>query len=69
MTEKKKIWFLIRRMGWRPCCWQGWTVSLIFIALIIAMRVLVNPEYYMLYALLLVAGLIGICIAKSDRFR
>ncbi|MFA7257265.1 MAG: hypothetical protein WC047_06810 [Kiritimatiellales bacterium] len=69
MTEKKKIWFVIRRMGWSPCCWQGWAVSLIFIALIIVIRALVNPEHYMLYALLLVAGFISICIAKGGRHR
>lgn len=69
LPQKKTNWFLIRGMNLRPCCWQGWLVSLGFIVLIIAMREWVNPEHYTLYALLLAAGLIGICVAKGDRIR
>ncbi|MEI8205312.1 MAG: (2Fe-2S) ferredoxin domain-containing protein [Kiritimatiellales bacterium] len=69
LPADKKLWFVFRRMGCRPCRWQGWLVSLIFIALIISMREWVNPEHYTLYALLLTAGLIGICVANGGRIR
>ena len=69
LPADKKLWFVFRRMGYRPCSWQGWLVSLGFIVLIIAMREWVNPEHYTLYALLLVAVLIGVGCAKGGRHR
>jgi (2Fe-2S) ferredoxin len=69
LPAAKKKWFVFRRMGYRPCSWQGWLISLGFIALIFAMREWVNPEHYTSYVLLLAAGLIGICIVKGGRTR
>lgn len=65
--QEKKSWFLIRQMGWTPCSWQGWAVLLIFIALVIALRQQAGSEHYLLYVLLLTAGLIGICFSKGGR--
>lgn len=70
MTEEKKIWFPVKRsgMGWGlPCCWQGWAVLLIYIALIVSARRVVEPAYYAAYILGLTAILIVICLFKGGR--
>jgi hypothetical protein len=76
MTEEKKIWFPIKRYGWGwgpPCCWQGWVVLLIYIALVIAAAWLVPPNemptHYTAYVTGLTVILIVICLLKGGRPR
>lgn len=69
MTEEKKLWFSIRRFGMCPCCWQGWTVLLLFIALIATATWYVPQSYYTVWVATLSATLVAICIGKGGRSR
>ncbi len=43
----KKLWFKRKKYGWgwSPCSWQGWLVTLVYVALIILFILLldINP--------------------------
>lgn len=36
-NQPKKLWFKAKRYGygWYPCTWEGWTVTAIFVALLV----------------------------------
>lgn len=42
----KKEWFEAKSSdgSWRPCCWQGWLVTLIYILLVILIPVLLEKK-------------------------
>ena len=72
MAEKNKIWFPTKRYGWGwgpPCCWQGWVVLFIYVALVIAASLLVPPNKVSPYFAGLTAILILICLLKGERPR
>jgi uncharacterized BrkB/YihY/UPF0761 family membrane protein len=68
MTEEKKVWFPIRKMGWGfPCCWQGWVVFLIYAALLAAIYWLAPPNKTKAYGLGLTVILTVFLLLKGGR--
>lgn len=68
-----KYWFPAKRNGWGwglPITWQGWTVLIIYIALVIGgipvLQVSKGDLAYLAYAAFLTSLLIGICWAKGE---
>jgi hypothetical protein len=47
MTEEKRdIWFPAKEYGWGwglPCAWQGWAVMLVYIGLVVAATIVIQP--------------------------
>ena len=74
MSKKpSKYWFPAKRYGWGwglPSAWQGWAVMLIFIVVISALPMVVNPAnnllLFVLSMIISSAILIGICFAKGE---
>jgi drug/metabolite transporter (DMT)-like permease len=76
MAEERKYWFPAKRYGWGwgpPTAWQGWVVLLVFFALVLGGAATILPREgapaFLLYTLLLVVVLIGICWIKGERPR
>jgi (2Fe-2S) ferredoxin len=74
--SEKNIWFPVKRYGYGwgfPCCWQGWTVLLTYIALIAAAPLVAPPQKslpcYLAYLTVLTAALIFICWQKGEKPR
>ena len=65
MTEKKKIWFRIRKMGWTPCSWQGWLVLVVYFVLMMFALDIKEPAARRLCGAVLTAGVIGIAMWKT----
>jgi len=45
MTTQKKYWFPAKQYGWGwsfPTCWQGWAVFVVYVAVYVALLVLVH---------------------------
>ena len=71
--EKNDYWFPAKTYGWGWGCprkWQGWVVTLVFIAVILFLPNVVSPETNMptfgLIAGTVVCSFLGICIAKGE---
>ncbi len=70
MSEDKKIWFPIRKMGWGfPCCWQGWAVFLIYAALLATIYWLAPQSKIKAYGIGLTAILTVFLLFKGGRRR
>lgn len=72
----REIWFPAKRYGWgwgAPVCWQGWVVTVLYVVLLAGGGLLLGrPErvpWFVLYALVLSSGLVGICWLKGERPR
>lgn len=72
----QNIWFKSKRYGWgwTPSTWQGWSVLVVFLVLIIgnAQRLRVGhdtavPIEFLIETGLLVGVLIGICYWKGEK--
>jgi hypothetical protein len=69
------IWFPAKRYGWGwgpPVTWQGWAVTLGWIAFLFAGLLLLTPEHplgIVIFMVVMCAFFIGICYAKGERPR
>lgn len=73
MPDSNNYWFPAKRYGWGwglPARWQGWAVLLGFAALLVGGALVLlpgrGPVAFVLYALLLSAGLTAICWWKGE---
>jgi hypothetical protein len=73
-NKVKNIWFPAQKYGWGwgiPCSWQGWVVLFGFIAIVIALSYIFDPEkHFLLFCLSigLASGLlILICYLKGEK--
>jgi hypothetical protein len=73
MSDQRKYWFPAKRYGWGwgvPTSWQGWTVLVLFFALVLlGVFVLLpsrGPLVFLLYSAILCAVLILVCWAKGE---
>lgn len=77
MKKDSKIWFRRKAYGWGwvPTTWQGWLVTFIYVASLIALSVTIN-EYspaseiiftFFLPIFLLTITLIRICYKKGEK--
>ena len=69
---KDEAWFPAKTYGWGwsfPSRWQGWLVTLVFIAALIAGTPLVRrgPEVFVGYSLALTAVLVAVCYWKGEK--
>lgn len=67
---QNKIWFPRRKLGWGiPCAWQGWTVLIAYIVLIVFADNLFpfkdHPALYISYKTALTVALIAVCAWKG----
>ena len=69
------VWFKAKQYGWGwfPVTWQGWTVILVYCALVVllmwfAQWRLLTPAF-VLGIVLLVIALIAVCYVKGERPR
>ena len=71
----KKIWFPAKTYGWGwgpPCCWQGWVVLGVWLALLIAGAIELlpstngHPFYFFGFVFALSLVLIAICWWKGE---
>ena len=72
--EKREIWFPAKTYGWgwgAPCAWQGWVVVFIYIGLVVAATIVIQPKLNMKLFLEVVAGLtflfLLICWWKGEK--
>jgi len=66
---REGYWFVPKRFGYgaTPVTWQGWAVTLGFVAaMLVAVRVLPSLFEKIIVAVALLAGLLVVCIAKTD---
>lgn len=68
-----RYWFRAKRTGWGwglPLVWEGWLVLLLFVALLAAGAFLFSPAHalasYVIYALILAAIVLVICVLKGE---
>lgn len=71
---EKKIWFPAKRYGWGwglPVCWQGWVVMIVWVLLLVAGQILLlrHLGWFVAYAAVLIAGLVGIGFWKGEKPR
>lgn len=73
MPSDSAYWFPAKRYGWGwglPVAWQGWLVMAAFVGLIVAGAFLFPPgkhlAAYLLYVVVLVAALTGVCWWKGE---
>ncbi len=76
---EEKLWFKRKRYGWGwyPVSWEGWTVTLVYIALILSLAFTIDessPDSEIAFMLilpitLLTVTLIRICYAKGEKPR
>ena len=62
-------WFKARRFGWGwgpPCCWQGWTVLLSYLVIVVASQAFVGHAAATALVLLATVALLGVTIAKGE---
>ncbi|WP_419531981.1 hypothetical protein [Haloferula sp.] len=71
--EAAKYWFPAKRYGWGwglPSAWQGWVVMLVFIGVLCALPMVVDPTRNpLLFVSSMIASsavLISICYAKGE---
>ena len=76
MAKQPEYWFPAKRYGWGwglPATWQGWVVTLAFVALFGAGFLVFSPKAQtvplLLYVFVLVAALIAICWLKGEPAR
>ena len=76
MEEKAvpKFWFPAKRYGWGwglPNCWQGWTVTGVWVAVLIAGRLEIahGTGAYILFTIVMAAILIVVCYLKGEKPR
>lgn len=75
----KKLWFKRKRYGWGwyPVSWQGWLVTVLYAAIVIALGFTVDETSpareqmftFFLPVLIVTFALIRICYAKGERPR
>jgi hypothetical protein len=58
-------WFRIRKMGWTPCTWQGWTVIAFYAVAIFLTLDIEVPASRNLYGGLFTVGLIATAMFKT----
>lgn len=70
-----RYWFRAKRrgagIGWDlPLTWEGWTVAILWLAGLIAAAMYVSGPrdalLYILFTLIMSAGLLGICYLKGE---
>ena len=68
----KPYWFPAKRYGWGwgfPSAWQGWVVFIIFIGVVSALPLAINPADHLFLFLAAISGsaavLTGVCHAKG----
>ena len=74
MSEKvQKYWFRAKKYGWGwglPSAWQGWGVLGIFVGIVIAISMVIDPtnqlSLYIGSLTLSTAALVGVCFAKGE---
>lgn len=76
MSNPQKYWFPAKRYGWGwgvPTAWQGWTVLILFFALVLLGAYLFLPSRgplsFLIYTTALCMGLICVCWLKGERPR
>ena len=62
---KKKYWFLIGKLGWMPCTWQGWAVLALFIGLMYPTLSIPDKTKSRLYGGCLSASVIMVAMMKT----
>ena len=65
MSDKKKNWFRIRKMGWIPCSWQGWAAVFIYVVLMMFALDIEDQTTRRLCGAALTISLIGIAMLKT----
>lgn len=73
MESSRKYWFPAKTHGWGwgvPSAWQGWLVLALYIAGMVALTLLVNPEEriaeFLAGVVALTAALLVICWLKGE---
>jgi hypothetical protein len=73
MSDQRKYWFPAKRYGWGwgvPASWQGWTVLVLFFALVLLGAFVFLPSRgpvpFLLYTGLLCGTLIFVCWIKGE---
>ena len=68
MSGERKYWFPAKTYGWGwgpPTTWQGWSVLIVFLLLIVGGIPILMPRFGALvfnaYAAILIVALVGIC--------
>ena len=67
-----RYWFRAKRYGWGwglPLTWEGWTVTIVWLALFVAGAILtvqVNWWLYVTFLLVMLAAIIAVCFAKGE---
>jgi hypothetical protein len=68
MEPPRKYWFPAKKYGWgwsMPITWQGWATLLVYLALVLAGTLFINPQVdlagYIVYVAVLSAVLTAIC--------
>ena len=74
-TGEKHIWFPAKKYGWGwglPCCWQGWVVFAVWLALICGGGIFLAPQnisLYVVYAIALNIALFIVVFIKGEKPR
>lgn len=77
--KNKKLWFAAKRYGWGwyPVTWQGWAVTGLYTAIIVALSAFIGDGFnsragattFSFLVFLLTLSLIWICYAKGEKPR
>ena len=73
-TDKPMYWFPAKKYGWGwgpPACWQGWVVTAVWFALVVAGAFFIMPHTvaYLAYSIFMCAILSLICYLKGEKPR
>lgn len=70
-----KLWFKAKQYGWgwTPCTWQGWTVTVGYLVVLISISNFFESRpdgslsWYLLSVLVATAALFGVCYKTGER--